>query len=504
MQEKRTFPFSVENDNPFRVFRTLQDIAREKFGDGGFIDLSRGDPGYGFTPSIRGREFAALITELDTVLNADSDNRFLLRDRSELPAIESVIEHMISERFSANIAERNRNLFHEFHSAVIGAAKEEGKQWDLFDVLWGLFASSAMCGGIYLHPKGEEITRIIVAKWHRQEYSTKITSDDILLTSGVSHGIGTVFRALGEEGCGYLKRGNTIITGSPVYAPYISTLEERGIHSLTFSIDPLTGTISSLPTISKDQHPKALILIDPNNPTGFSLSEESLRKLAQCAEENNLLVITDEVYSSFFPKKKTMISLCPKRTICLNARSKIERSTGLRFGEIITLPEGRSHIATLLSLADARAFEDLLIAAKAPGGMGGQFQHTTFVPGPAQLLGIAHIILGRSERNAYQHDLAENGRVFCSKLGLPHQGNLYYVLFDLDAIPGCVTTAMPIEERLIRLAENGVIYIPAHRFFAEGVRTGTLSTVRASVVNTTPEKLEEAARRTREVLCAPR
>ena len=248
---------------------------------------------------------------------------------------------------------------------------------------------------------------------------------------------------------------------------------------------------------------KALILIDPNNPTGFSLSEESLKSLAEFAIKENLLVITDEVYSSFFPKKKTMLSFAPERTVCLNARSKIERSTGLRFGEIITLSKGREGIAKILGLKDGAAFEDLLLAAKAPGRTGGQFQHTTFIPGPAQLLGIAHLVLGKEEREQYRKDLAENGRIFCKELGLPHEGNLYYVLFDLNALPKCTPKDLSVEEKLIKLAEAGVIYIPAYRFFSEEERgaSGLLSMMRASVVNTTPEKLKEAARRTREVLC---
>ena len=494
--------FVVEKDNPFRIFRMLQDIARKKFGEGGYIDLSRGDPGYGFTPSMRGRQCSSLILELDALLNRDANHRFLLRERKDLPHILQEIDGAIREQYSKETTDRNHALFQELIDGIIEAAEGEGKSWDAFDVLFGLFASSAMSGGSYLNPKGEELTRIVVAAWHRKEYGVRITSEDLLLTSGVSHGIGTLFRVLGEEGCGFLKRGDAIVTGSPVYAPYVSILEQRGITPLTFSIHPVTGAVSALPKREEGVEPKALILIDPNNPTGFSLSPESLQALAKYAETHDLLVITDEVYSSFFPKKKSMLSLCPERVVCLNARSKIERSTGLRFGEIIILPQSRTKVASMLGLKDARALEDLLIAAKAPGGMGGEFQHTTFVPGPSQLLGITHILLGGEERKTYKEDLAENGRIFCKELGLPHIGNLYYVLFDLNTLPGCTTQNLPMEERLTKLAESGVIYIPAHRFFAGNDRTKeTLTMVRASVVNTTPEKLKEAARRTREVLC---
>jgi len=42
--------FSVQHSNPFQVFPLLQEVARENVGGDEMIDLSRGDPGYGFAP----------------------------------------------------------------------------------------------------------------------------------------------------------------------------------------------------------------------------------------------------------------------------------------------------------------------------------------------------------------------------------------------------------------------------------------------------------------------
>ncbi|MEK7137857.1 MAG: hypothetical protein AAB853_06290, partial [Patescibacteria group bacterium] len=164
----------------------------------------------------------------------------------------------------------------------------------------------------------------------------------------------------------------------------------------------------------------------------------------------------------------------------------------------------RKTIAAMLKLKDDEALRRLIIFAKAPGRVGGQFHHTTFVPGPSQLLGMAHTALGDEERAAYLRGLMENRGVFSSELGLTHQGNLYYVIFDLNALPNARTKDLPIEEKLLRLAEAGVVYLPACRFFAEEERSGPgiISSVRASIVNTTPERLREAARRTKEVLCS--
>ncbi len=493
--------FSVASDNPFIIFRHLQKIARDRHGEDQVIDLSRGDPGYGFVPSAHGRMFASYVLELDTAMNESADQRFLKLKESDLGMIEEQVKNVTGEIYHPAAAETRHTLLKKFTDHAIKSASEEGKQWTQFDVLRGLFSFCPMSGGSYLDPKGQELSRVIIAKWHREEYGVKVTSDDLILTNGVSHGIGTVFKTLGEEGCGYLSNGDSVVIGSPVYAPYLSILKERGIDAVTFNIDPVSGEISDLPDISSS-NVKALILIDPNNPTGFSLSESDLEKLAGFARKHDLLIITDEVYYSFFPRKKTMLHFAPERTICLNSRSKIERSTGLRFGEIITLPEGRKWMASKFGVDGIDGLEQLLIYSKAPGRAGGQFQHTTFVPGPAQLMGISHLVLGSDERESYKSDLAENGRIFAEELELSHKGNLYYTLFDLNSLSGCATQNMPVKEKLIKLAEEGVIFLPAYQFFAESERSDEhLSFVRASVVNTTPEKLKIAAERTRSVLC---
>jgi aspartate/methionine/tyrosine aminotransferase len=285
-----------------------------------------------------------------------------------------------------------------------------------------------------------------------------------------------------------------------VYSPYNRIIEERGLIPIPYTMDPLTGELSNLQV---DKKPKAIILIDPNNPTGFSLSQESLNALAKFAKDSNSLIITDEVYYSFFPHKETMIKVAPERTICINARSKTERSTGLRSGEIIITKAGRENIAQMIGLSDAASLEQLLMFSKAPGRTGGQFQHTTFVPGPSQLLGISHIALGREEREEYMKNLQNNRDTFCKSLNLPHKNNTYYIIFDLDSIDGCTTKDLPIEDKLILLAKAGVVFIPAYRFFAEEDRDkpGVLTSVRASIVNTTPDKLKEAGERVKKVLC---
>ena len=59
--------FDLDTDNPFMIFRYLREIAIEKVGIQNVMDLSRGDPGNGFSPNVRSRKFYSYLVFLDTV-----------------------------------------------------------------------------------------------------------------------------------------------------------------------------------------------------------------------------------------------------------------------------------------------------------------------------------------------------------------------------------------------------------------------------------------------------
>ena len=89
--------------------------------------------------------------------------------------------------------------------------------------------------------------------------------------------------------------------------------------------------------------------------------------------------------------------------------------------------------------------------------------------------------------------------VFCQTLGLPHHGNLYYIIFDMNEVPGCRVQALPPEQKISDLAKLGVIYLPANLFFSEEDRLAQPRNqmLRASLANATPEKVKRSAEITR-------
>lgn len=495
------YGFDIRKDNPFQIFRILQHYAAESVGVERVIDLSRGDPGYGFTPSRAGREFLSFLVMIDSCLN-NKDARYIqdTRDKSFEEVMESIVE-FANVVYTKEIADALLAQFGKFVDEVSGITGR-----DKSDVLYQMFKASTVSGGTYHQPKGEDMVKEVIAATLSKRLKNPIKPHEINFTSGANHAIGAVFEALGEEGIGYLKAGDTVAIGSPVYAPYNHILKTRVFNIKSFNIDYMTGEIDeeSLKAIEQsDDKVKLILIIDPNNPTGYGATGPQLKRLAELAEHHNSLIVSDEVYYRFFPEgKESIVDYAPERTFRIDALTKIERSAGLRFGFFTLSDQANDYITeNILSdhLKSGEDFRHVMHFAKSPGGgTEGYFQHVTFVPALCQYMGLAHTVLAEDEQLQYVEEVSGNMRAFTETLELAHKGNMYYIIFDLGH------PEVPAEKKLVDLAKKGVVFIPSFRFFSEGQRASNedkfMHTVRASVVNTSLENVSMAAKITKEYL----
>ena len=502
--------FDLALDNPFRIFRVLRQIAVEKVGEVNVVDLSRGDPGYGFSPSVKGREFYAFLLFVDSIFN-NPEEHFVSDNRDDFETIWRKIQERTKEVYMPKKAEKLLEDFYFFLTRIEKYAKNQGLDWDKKKIVFEMLKYSALSGGSYLDPQGETLIRLAVANHYNEKIDINIDYRDLVLMQGVSHGIGTIFKLLCDENVNYLQKGDTVIILSPSYAPYNTIMENRGINVFPVPVNSENGKIEgNLREILQraPESSKMICLIDPNNPTGFSCDEKILKEVADFAEERNLLIISDEVYSDFFfGRTKNIMHFAGKRSIVIGGRSKIERSTGLRFGEYVITREGQKFIAEELFKNNLDGNADLialLIAAKAPGGIKGEFMHTTFVTGPSQYLGLSHMIFGDDDREEYLKRIRVNMESFYEILGLPYNKNLYYANFDLKEIPGNTKQDSTPEELFFGLAEKGVVLIPSNLFYSEEERKQKdyRSFARASLPNLTFSYLQKAARLIKEFMTA--
>jgi len=503
--------FDISLDNPFRIFRVLREIAVSAIGEVDIVDLSRGDPGYGFSPSVRGREFYSFLLEIDTILNYPKEH-FVSDNRDDFETLWKKIQDHAHSIYAPKKADKLIEDFYFFLTRIEKYSKEQGLDWDKKKIIFEIFKYSACSGGSYLDPQGEPLARMVVANHYNEKFGFGIDYKDLVFIQGVSHGIATAFKLFTNEKLEFLQKGDNVLITSPVYSPYNTMMENRGLKPYSIPVNPTTGQVEGdLDQLLKDapENIKMICLIDPNNPTGFMCNEEFLEKIAKFAKERNALIVSDEVYGDFFfERKKTIIHFAPERTIMIGGRSKIERSTGLRFGEFIVKKEAQKYIPEQIlkgKLDLAPDFMSLLIFAKAPGGgIRGEFQHVTFVTGPAQYMGISHVIFGEDDRNEYLRRIRVNMESFYEILGLKYNKNLYYSCFDLMEIPGNTRKGMQPDEIFVGLAKKGVVLIPANLFFSEKERSqkDLRNMARASLPNLTFSNLQKAAKLIKEYMTA--
>jgi aspartate/methionine/tyrosine aminotransferase len=130
-----------------------------------------------------------------------------------------------------------------------------------------------------------------------------------------------------------------IAGGVPVHYPQ---LEEND-----FRVNPADLAIKV------NENTKAILINSPNNPTGSVLSRKNLEDIAQIAKENDLIVISDEVYEKILYDDAEHVSIASlpsmrERTVTINALSKTYAMTGWRTGYAIAREEIIAQMAKLV------------------------------------------------------------------------------------------------------------------------------------------------------------
>ena len=161
--------------------------------------------------------------------------------------------------------------------------------------------------------------------------------NEIVITMGVSQGLDLALRSV-------INPGDEVIIVEPCYVSYTSNvllLHGVPVKVSTYSEEEFRISPERLKKAVTSKT-KAIILNYPSNPTGASLSKENLEEIAEFAIAHNIVVISDELYSSIvYEKEHFSIIEIPgmrERTIYLNGFSKSHAMTGWRLG-YVTAPE---------------------------------------------------------------------------------------------------------------------------------------------------------------------
>jgi alanine-synthesizing transaminase len=117
------------------------------------------------------------------------------------------------------------------------------------------------------------------------------TVQDVFVTSGASEAVDACITAL-------VNPGENILTPRPDYPLYSAVLCKLGIEINTYDLNEEDGWQPDLANVESKITPKtrAIVLINPNNPTGAVCSRQMLEQIAELARRHNLVIFSDEIY----------------------------------------------------------------------------------------------------------------------------------------------------------------------------------------------------------------
>lgn len=204
----------------------------------------------------------------------------------------------------------------------------------------------------YSHSAGDISYRKKLAENYTKR-NIHVTPDEIIVSTGASEALLFIMQSVMDE-------GDEIIIPEPFYANYNGFATNAGV-----VVKPINSTIDTgfaLPPIAEfekviTEKTKAILVCNPNNPTGYLYSREELEVLKELALKHDLFLIADEVYRDFCYDGKKHISVMElegleDHVIMVDSVSKKFSACGFRIGCMVT--KNKEVLATAMKFAQAR------------------------------------------------------------------------------------------------------------------------------------------------------
>lgn len=186
----------------------------------------------------------------------------------------------------------------------------------------------------YTSNAGLKELRYEISQYLERKYQLVYHPDhEILVTVGGSEGIDAAMRSI-------LNPGDEVIVAQPCFVSYLPCIIMAGGTPVVVNLkeeDKFKLKKEQLEEKLTDKT-KAVFISYPNNPTGAVMTKEDLEPIAEFAEEHDLMVISDEIYSELtYGRKHVSIGSLPgmkDRTLVINGFSKALAMTGWRLGYV--------------------------------------------------------------------------------------------------------------------------------------------------------------------------
>ncbi len=223
----------------------------------------------------------------------------------------------------------------------------------------------------YCDLKGMPAARQAICEYHKSKGFEGITPDDVYIGNGVSELVSMALTAL-------LNDGDEILMPAPSYSLWSNSAYIAGGKPVFYICDEKQNWFPDIDDMRSKitSRTRAIVIINPNNPTGVLYPKELLEQIVALARENNLILFSDEIYDRLVMDGLEHIStatLAPDLlTITFNGLSKSHCVCGFRCGwMVISGPRGKAddYIEGIFQLAAMRLCSNALSQLVIPAAL---------------------------------------------------------------------------------------------------------------------------------------
>jgi tyrosine/nicotianamine family aminotransferase len=193
-----------------------------------------------------------------------------------------------------------------------------------------LFEATSKHYNGYADTQGVLTLREAICEREKRVNGTEYDPNDIMVTSGTAEGINFLVGALVEQ-------GDEVLLPGPTYPQYLAVTRFYGGKPVTYRTIEAEGWRPDVDDLRKKigKKTQAIVLINPNNPTGAHVNEKGVKEIIDIAAERNILLVSDEIYDVLVFERKgfsTAALAGDVPVIVFNGMSKTYVTPGWRLG----------------------------------------------------------------------------------------------------------------------------------------------------------------------------
>ena len=257
--------------------------------------------------------------------------------------------------------------------------------FDTSDVIKNAIVKHINEAQAYSHSQGLLEARGAVKKYNAAKGIKGITEDDIFIGNGASELITMALQAL-------INPGDEVLIPTPDYPLWTASVNLASGSPVHYICDEKSGWNPDIADLRKKvtKRTKAVVIINPNNPTGSVYKKEVIEEIIEICRQNKLVLFSDEIYDRIVYDNKTHISPAALAddilVINFNGLSKVFRACGFRLGWMVLNGDKKrasdfvdglkvlssmrlcSNVLAQVALKAAIDHDDSIKALVAPGG----------------------------------------------------------------------------------------------------------------------------------------